>query len=46
MRFYPRRRPRRFRRLRTVHWSTVAIWRYLVLLILVLIMVKFLISLG
>ncbi|MCH7497417.1 MAG: hypothetical protein IH971_06170 [Candidatus Marinimicrobia bacterium] len=46
MRYFQRRRPESFRRLRTVRWSTVAIWRYLALLILVLMLVKFLISLG
>ncbi len=46
MRFYHRHRPRPFRRLRTVRWSTLAIWRYLVLLVLVLILVKLLISLS
>ena len=46
MRYYHRRRPETFRRLRTVRWSAVAIWRYLVLLILVLMLVEFLISLS
>ncbi len=46
MRYYQRRRPEPFRRLRTVRWRTVAIWRYLVLLILVLMLLKFLIPLS
>ncbi|MEE9161514.1 MAG: hypothetical protein V3U35_00955 [Candidatus Neomarinimicrobiota bacterium] len=46
MRWSTRRRPEPFRRLRSERWSRLAVWRYLILLALVIFLLKFLSSLG
>lgn len=43
---HPDQRHIKFRRLRDQHWNKLALWRYLLLLILVLLLLKFLRSLA